>query len=123
MYFSHSIAKQGTIVKDICYRLGAQFCSACSPSGLIYYGHANWPFRRQRPCANSFIIIMYYEVFSYFFPNTLIVKFQQETIAFWRKKILRHLLRHFYKMYSARYSYNLLKIYENKSLFTPKLQP
>ena len=34
----------------------------------------------------SFIIIIYYEVFSYFFPNTLIVNFQQETIAFWRKK-------------------------------------
>ena len=31
VYFSHFIAKQGTIVKDICYRLGAQFCSVYSP--------------------------------------------------------------------------------------------
>ena len=37
MYFSPFIAKQGTIVKDIRYRLGAQFCPVCSLSGLIYY--------------------------------------------------------------------------------------
>ena len=39
------------------------------------------------------IIIMYYEVFLYFFPNILVMNFQQESIAFWRKKIQRHLLR------------------------------
>ena len=40
------------------------------------------------------IIIIYYEVFSQSFPNKLIVNFQQGTIAFWCKKIQRHLLRY-----------------------------
>ena len=30
VYFSHFIAKQGTIFKDICFKQGAQFCSARS---------------------------------------------------------------------------------------------
>ena len=47
--------------------VGTQFCSACSSSGLIYYGPVNWSFRRQTPCANYFIIIVYYEGFLYFF--------------------------------------------------------
>ena len=93
VYFSHFISKQGTIVKDNCYRQDAQSCSVCSPSGLIYYGHANWSYRRQRPCANFLIIIMCYEAFSYFFLNKLIVNFQQENFAFWCKKIQIHLLR------------------------------
>ena len=68
--FSHIFAKQGTIFKDIWFKRGTQFCSACSSSGLIYYEPANWSFRRQIPCANYFIIIIiYYEVFLYFFPN------------------------------------------------------
>ena len=56
VYFSHFIVKQGTVFKDICFKQGTQFCSACSSSGLIYYGPANWSFRRQIPCANYFII-------------------------------------------------------------------
>ena len=88
-----TLLKNNTIVKDICYKLGAQFCSVCSPSGLIYYGHTNWLFRRLRPCANLFIIIMCYEVFSYFFQNTLVVNLQQENIAFWCKKTQRYFQR------------------------------
>ena len=64
VHFSQFIAKQGTIVKDICYILGALFCFLPSSSCLIYYEHANWPFRRQRPCAVCFIIIMWYKVIS-----------------------------------------------------------
>ena len=41
VYFSHFIAKQGTIFKDICFKQGTQFSSARSSSGLIYYGPAN----------------------------------------------------------------------------------
>ena len=88
VYFSHFTTKQGTIVKDICYRLGAQFCSVCSPSGLIYYGHAKRLFKKQRSCA-SFSIICNMKFFQYI----PIVNIQQETIMFWCKKILRHLLR------------------------------
>ena len=47
LYFNHFIAKQGTIFKDICFKQGTQFCSACSSICLIYYGPANWSFRRQ----------------------------------------------------------------------------
>ena len=79
VYFNYFIAKQGTIFKDICFKQGIQFCSACSSSGLIYYGPANCSFRRQMSCANYFfiiiiiiiiitIIIIYYEVFLYFSP-------------------------------------------------------
>ena len=57
VYFSHFIAKQGTIFKDICFKQGTQFCSACSSNCLIYYGPANWSFRRQTPCAKYFTII------------------------------------------------------------------
>ena len=45
VYFNHFITKQGTILKDICFKQGTQFCSTCSSSGLIYYGPANWSFR------------------------------------------------------------------------------
>ena len=103
VYFRYIIAKQGTIFKDICYKQGSQFCSACSPSGLIYYGSANWSFRGQRPWANLFNIIIYYEfflllfffvcLFVCFFFNKLIANFQQKTIAFWYKKIQRLLLK------------------------------
>ena len=74
VYFSPFIANQGTIFKDICFKQGTQFCSACSSSGLIYYGPANWSFRRQRPWTNYFIIIIYYEVFLYVFPNQFFQK-------------------------------------------------
>ena len=36
VYFSHFIAKQGTIFKDICFKQGTQFGSACPSIGLIY---------------------------------------------------------------------------------------
>ena len=78
MYFSHFIEKQGTIFKDICFKQGTQFCSAYSSNGLIYYGPANWSFRRPIPCANYFIIIIFYEVFLHFFPN----QFFQKTVFF-----------------------------------------
>ena len=68
--FSHFIAKQDSIFTDICFKQSTQFCSACSSIGLIYYGPANSSFRRQIPCSNYFIIIIYHEVFFYvFFPN------------------------------------------------------
>ena len=66
VYFSQFIAKQDSIFIHICFMHGIQFCSACSSIGLIYYGTANWSFRRQIPCVNDFIIIIYYEVFWYF---------------------------------------------------------
>ena len=75
VYFSHFIAKQGAIVKDICCKQGTQFCSACSCRGLTCYGPTNWSFRRQIPCAHYFIIIIiYYEFFLYFFPNQFFQK-------------------------------------------------
>ena len=67
IYFSHVIAKQSTTFKDICFKQGTQFCSACSSIGLIYCGSVNWSVRRQIPCANYFIIIIYYGDFLYFF--------------------------------------------------------
>ena len=39
------------------------------------------------------LLFIYCEVFLYFFPNTLIMNFQQGTIAFWLKKILDHLVK------------------------------
>ena len=36
VHFSHFIAKQGTIFKDICFKQGTQFGSACPSIGLIY---------------------------------------------------------------------------------------
>ena len=62
-------AKQDTVFRDICFKQGTQFCSACSSIGLIYYGLANLLFRKQIPCANYFIII-YYEAFLYFFSES-----------------------------------------------------
>ena len=56
VYFSYFIAKQGRIFKDICIKESSQFCSACSSSGLIYYGPVSSSFRRKRPRANYFII-------------------------------------------------------------------
>ena len=74
VYFSYFIAKQGTIFKDICIKEVTQFCSACSSSGLIYHGPANWSFRRRIPRAGYFIIIIYYEVFLYFFTESIFPK-------------------------------------------------
>ena len=68
-YFNHFIAQQGTIFKGICFKPGTSFCFPCSSSSLIYYGPANWSFRRQIPYSIYFIIIIYYEVFLGFFPN------------------------------------------------------
>ena len=33
------------MMKDICYKQRAQFCSICSPNDLSYYEPANWSFR------------------------------------------------------------------------------
>ena len=74
MYFRHFIAKQGTMFKDICFNQGTQFRSTCSSIGLIYNGPANWSFKRQIPGANCFIVIIYYEVFLYFFPSQFFQK-------------------------------------------------
>ena len=83
MYFSHFIEKQGTIFKDICFKQGTQFCSAYSSNGLIYYGPANWSFRRPIPLPNYFIIIIiFYEV--YFFPESI---FQKKTVFFLRSGV------------------------------------
>ena len=38
---------------------GTQFCSARSSIGLIYSGPVNWSFRREMPCVNYFVIIIY----------------------------------------------------------------
>ena len=66
-YFSHFISEQGTIFKDICFKQGTQFYSACTSIGLIYNGPANWSFRRQITLFFwYFIIIIYYEVFVFF---------------------------------------------------------
>ena len=69
VFLSLFIAKQDTVFRDICFKQGTQFCSACSSIGLIYYGLANLLFRKQIPCANYFIII-YYEAFLYFFSES-----------------------------------------------------
>ena len=53
--------------KDICFNQGTQLRSTCSSIGLIYNGPANRSFKRQIPGANCFIVIIYYEVFLYFF--------------------------------------------------------
>ena len=74
IYFSHVIAKQSIMFKDICFKQGTQFCSACSSIGLIYYGSVNWSVRRQIPCANYFIIIIYYGDFLYFFSKSIFPK-------------------------------------------------
>ena len=91
VYFSHFIAKQGTLFKDICFKQVTQFCSACSSSGLIYYGPTKWAFRRQIPYVSYFAIITYYEVFPYYFPNQFFKK--KYFFAFWCKKIRWHLVK------------------------------
>ena len=45
-----------------------------------------------RDHAQILLILCPMKFFSYLFPNTLIMNFQQETIAFWRKKMGRRLL-------------------------------
>ena len=93
VYFSHFILKQSTIFKDICFKLGTQFCSVCSSSGLIYYGLANWSFRKQIPCANYPIIIICYEVFLFLCFFRIIFFQKLYFFAFWRKKIMRYLVK------------------------------
>ena len=66
------MAKQGAIFKDICLKQCT--FSDCSSRDLTYYEPANWLFRRQIPCPNYFLIIIYYKVFLYFFPNQLFQK-------------------------------------------------
>ena len=65
----------------------------CAVSGLSYYVDANWPFRRQIHVQFFLLLLCTMKYFRILILNTLIVNFQQETIAFWRKKIQRHLLR------------------------------
>ena len=85
VYFRLFIAKQDTIFKDICFKQVTQFCSACSSSGLTYYGPVNWSFRRQIPCASYFIIIIiYYEVCQHFFLN----QFFQKILFFYPREQL-----------------------------------
>ena len=67
VYFSYFIAKQGRIFKDICIKESTQFCSACSSSGLIYYGPVNSSFRRKRPCANFLLLLHTMKFFCIFF--------------------------------------------------------
>ena len=75
MYFSQVIAKQGTIFKDICFKQGTQFSSACSSIGLIYYGTANWSFRRQIPCASFLLLLLFtMKIFCIFFPSQFFQK-------------------------------------------------
>ena len=73
VYFSHLIVKLDSIFIDICFKQSTQLCSACSSIGLIYYEPANWSFRRQTPGVNYFVII-YYEVFLYFFSESIFPK-------------------------------------------------
>ena len=63
--------------KDICFKQGTQFCSTWSCSALIYYEPANWSFRSHIPRVNYFIVI-YKEVFLYFYPN----QFYQKIVFF-----------------------------------------
>ena len=74
MNFSQFIAKQGKIFQDICLKEGTQVCSTCSSSGLINFAPANWSFRRQIPCANYRIIIIYFKVFFVFFSESIFQK-------------------------------------------------
>ena len=92
VYFSHFIAIQDSIFINICFEQGTQFCSACSSIGLTYYGPANWSIKRQIPCTNYFIIIIYYEVFLYFFFR---INFSKKLcfFAFWSKKIKTYLVK------------------------------
>ena len=78
VYFSHFIAKQGTMFKDVCFKQCTQFYSTWSCSALIYYEPAHWSFRRHIPCANHFVIVIYKEVFLYFYPN----QFYQKIVFF-----------------------------------------
>ena len=100
VHFSHVIAKQGTIFKDICFQEGIQFCSACSFIDLTYHGPANWSFRRQIPSMTYFVIIFIYyeEVLLYFFyeatfPKNYICFFFVCLFAFWCKKIRWHIVK------------------------------
>ena len=85
VHFSHFIAQQGTIYKYICFKLGTQFCSACSFSGLIYYGPATCPFRRQIPCAN-YLFLLFTMKFLFFFFQVNFSKKLYIFFAFWLKK-------------------------------------
>ena len=71
-------------------------------------------------CANYSIIIIYYEVFLYFFQNQFFIKIV--FFALWRKKIRTHLV----KSVISGILQGLIKIYkkciEVIFFFTPKLQ-
>ena len=58
---------------------GNRFCSVCFSISVIYYGPANWSCRRQIPCVNYFIIIIFYEVFLCFFLSQF---FQKNVFSF-----------------------------------------
>ena len=63
-----------------------------SKNELFFSRPANWSFRGQIPCANYFIIIIYYEVFLYFFSASIFPK-KLYFFVFWSKKIRRHLVK------------------------------
>ena len=75
MYFSHFIAKQESIFIDICFKQGTQFCSASSSIGLIYYGPANWSFRKQIHAQIILLLLFTIKFFCIFFPNQFLQKF------------------------------------------------
>ena len=74
VYFSHFIAKQGTVFKDIYFKQSTQFFSTCSSSGLIYF---------------IFVLL-------YFFYQIIVCLFfggGDGGGRFWRNKIRRHLVK------------------------------
>ena len=120
-YFSHFISEQGAIFKDICFKQGTQFYSACTSIGLIYNGPANWSFRRQIPL---FSLIFYYHYLlrsiCIFFSESISPKhFFFFLFAFWHKKIRRQPVKGVLKALVKIFK----KIYGSKSPFTPKFQP
>ena len=81
MCFSYFIAKQGATAKDICYSLN--FFLFVPP--VVWFtidmqiGHL-----KDKDHVQMFLwLLCAIKFFRIFFPNTLIVNFHQETIAFW----------------------------------------
>ena len=67
--------------KVIRFKQGTQFCSACSSIGLIYYGPANWSFRKDRCHARIMLLLLFsMKFFLYFFLN----QFFQKIVFFLR---------------------------------------
>ena len=74
VYLNQFIAKQCTIFEDTCFKQGTQFCSACSSGGLIYYGPANWLFRRHIVRELFSYQYLLWIFFLYFLPNQFFQK-------------------------------------------------